>query len=49
MENINYTLIHETAKDICEHYNVDIVNLEEWEICELVDRFIDEQLIKNKN
>ena len=44
MENINYTLIPETAKDICEYYNVDINTLEEWEICELVDKFIDEKL-----
>lgn len=47
MENITYTLIHETAKDICNYYNVDINSLEEWEICELVDRFIDEMLHKN--
>lgn len=46
MENINYTLVGETAKDICEYYKVDINNIEEWEICELVDRFIDEALCK---
>ena len=49
MKNINYILIHETAKDICEYYNADINTLEEWEICELVDKFIDEQLFKINN
>lgn len=49
MENINYTLTYETVKDICKYYNVDVSTLEEWEACELVDRFIDEQLFKNNN
>lgn len=46
MENINYILINETAKDICKYYNLNIDSLEEWEICELLDRFIDEMLCK---
>lgn len=44
MENINYVLTYEMAKDICEYFNEDIAYLEEWEVCELVDRLIDEAL-----
>lgn len=44
MENINYVLLYETAKDICSRYGEDIAYLEEWEIEALVDRFIDESL-----
>lgn len=44
MENINFVLTHEQAKDICEHYGKDISNMEEWEIGELVDRLIDDFL-----
>lgn len=44
MENINFILTYEQAKDICEHYGEDISQMEEWEICELVDRLIDDAL-----
>jgi len=47
MENINFILTYEQAKDICEHYEKNISNMEEWEICELVDRLIDETLFGN--
>lgn len=43
-ENISYILIYDTAKEICEKYGKDITKMEEWEIGELVDRFIDESL-----
>ena len=44
MKDINYMLTYEMAKDICEHYDVDISEAEDWEICELLDRLIDEVL-----
>lgn len=44
MENINFILTYEQAKDICEHYGKDISKLEEWEIEELLDRLIDDAL-----
>lgn len=44
MDNINFILTYEQAKDICAHYGVDIAQMEEWEICELLDRLIDEAL-----
>lgn len=47
MENINFILTYEQAKDICEHYGEDITELEEWEIGELVDRLIDDALFGN--
>lgn len=30
--------------DICEHYGVEVDSMENWEICELLDRIIDEAL-----
>lgn len=44
MENIQFTLTYEQAMDICEHFGEDINTLEDWEICELLDRLIDETL-----
>lgn len=44
MENISFILTYEQAKDICEHYNENIAEMEEWEIGELVDRLIDDFL-----
>jgi hypothetical protein len=44
MDNINFILTYEQAKDICEHYGEDITQMEEFEICELVDRLIDDAL-----
>lgn len=43
-KTINYILLSETAAEICEFYGENIENLEEWQVCELVDRFIDEKL-----
>lgn len=48
MDNINYILTTETAKEICEYYGKNIAELDEWEIGELVDRFIDEFLHGNR-
>lgn len=42
MEDINFILTFEQAKNICEHYGKDIFYLEDWEVCELLDRLIDE-------
>lgn len=44
MENISYILIPETARDICEKYDKDFKKMENWEICKLLDRLIDEAL-----
>lgn len=44
MHNINFMLTYDQAQDICEHYGEDITQMEEWEICELLDRLIDETL-----
>lgn len=44
MENIPYILVGETAKEICEKYGEDITKLESWQVCELLDRLIDEAL-----
>lgn len=44
MKDINFTLTYEQAMDICEHFGKNIDELEDWEICELLDRLIDETL-----
>ena len=44
MENINFMLTGEQAKDICKHYGKDIKEMEDWEVCELLDRLIDDAL-----
>lgn len=45
MPSENIILFHITedqANIICKHFNKDIKDLEEYEICELLDRIIDE-------
>ena len=44
MNNINFILTYGQAADICRHYGADIAQMEEFEVCELVDRLIDEAL-----
>ena len=44
MENINFILTREQAMDICKYYNVDYATMEDWEICELLDRLIDDTI-----
>lgn len=44
MEDVKYTLVADTAKEICEKYGKDITKLEDWQVCELLDRLIDEAL-----
>jgi hypothetical protein len=44
MENIDFILTYEQAKDICDHYGKDITKMENWEIGELVDKLIDDAL-----
>ena len=44
----NVILFHltlEQAEQICKHYNKNINELEEYEICELLDKFIDENTL----
>lgn len=43
----NVILFHltlEQAEQICKHYNKNINELEEYEICELLDNFISENI-----
>ena len=46
MEHINFILPIETARAICEHYGKDFAALQEFEICELLDKLIDDALYK---
>ena len=39
---INFHLTREQAEAICNHYNKDLNTLDEYEVCELLDRLIDE-------
>lgn len=41
---INYIITDNVAHDVCKAFNKDIVGLDEYEICELVDIIIDEWL-----
>ena len=41
---ILYRLTLEQTESLCKFYNKDINNLEEYEITELLDRFIDEHI-----
>ena len=43
-ENIDFVITYEQAKDICEHYGMDVSTMENWEISELLDRLIDDAL-----
>lgn len=42
MENINFILTREQAEDICKYYKKNINEMEDWEICELLDKLIDD-------
>lgn len=39
---INYHITREQAEIICDHFNKNMNDLEEYEICELLDKIIDE-------
>lgn len=42
--SILYHLTLEQAEALCKYYNKDIKQLEEYEISELLDKFIDENI-----
>ena len=44
MENINYILTPDMAKGICKYFEKDVSELDELEISELTDKFIDTML-----
>lgn len=39
---INFHITESQAEKICEYFNIDLNQLEEYEVCELLDRIIDE-------
>ena len=39
---INFHITQEQAEIICEHFNKNLNDLEEYEVCELLDQIIDE-------
>jgi hypothetical protein len=44
MEQINFIITNEQAEDICKHYGKHTNELEDWQICELLDRLIDDAI-----
>ena len=42
IENISFTLTREQAEKICNHFGEDYNDLNEYEICEYLDKIIDE-------
>lgn len=40
MKNINFILTPDQAEDICDYYRKDINDMQDWEICELLDDLI---------
>lgn len=44
MENIEFILTPEQAKDICKHYGANYEEMQNWEIAELLDRLIDDAI-----
>lgn len=38
---IDYKITRDQAETICKHFNKNINDLEEYEICELLDKIID--------
>lgn len=48
MKDINFILTKETAEDICEHYGRSIEDMDDWEVCELLDRLIGEALFEKE-
>lgn len=43
-DTILFHITRDQAQTICEHFNMNIEDLEEYEIAELLDRVIDEEL-----
>lgn len=39
---INFHITKDQAEIICEHFNKNLNDLEEYEVCELLDQIIDE-------
>lgn len=44
MEQINFIITREQAEDICKYYDKHPNELEDWQICELLDRLIDDAI-----
>lgn len=40
-ENMNFILTPEQAETICKYFGEDVNSLDDWEICELLDKVID--------
>lgn len=43
-DTILFHITRDQAQTICEHFGVDLADLEEYEIAELLDRIIDEEI-----
>lgn len=44
--NINFILTRDTATDICQFFGQDINALEDYQVCELLDKLIDQALVE---
>ena len=44
MEQINFIITRDQAEDICKHYGKNMNELEDWQICELLDTMIDDAI-----
>lgn len=39
---VNYNITEDQAEKICKHFGKELKDLEEYEVCEYLDRIIDE-------
>lgn len=47
MEHIDFILTMEQARDICNYYGKNMDDLDTYDICELLDKLIDESIFGN--
>ena len=48
MRGIEFVILQEQAEVLCEHFNMDIDSVEQYQICEMLDRVIDNLVFADK-
>ena len=48
MERIEFIITQDQAEILCEHFNMDINSVEQYQVCEMLDKVIDNLVFADK-
>ena len=48
MERIEFSITQDQVEILCEHFNVDINSVEQYQVCEMLDKVIDNLVFADK-